>query len=205
MKNIIFFFGMRLSLQVNADSSCPAFNPTSQFSLHEKFLTLVTTLEVQDQNSEPLGKVTEKYFSIRAVFILRNTQDQIVAQAEKELFSWGSHIDIYDCHHQKIGAVKEDILQNLFSFSTTYQILNADNQEIAESVKPFHIGDTHIEIGHNGRQIVTLNRPWMSFTDNWKVSVNDPNIVDPRILVMIGAYKTFSDNKRNRDSSDNEK
>ena len=203
MKYLLILLSSLFSISGFADSSCPTFQAPSEFSLHEKLLSWSTTLDIRDSNSSNLGQVTAKIFSIKTTFILTNAQNQVVAQAEKELFSWGSHIDIFDCHHEKIGAIKEDIMKNLFSFSTTYEILDSHDKTIAQSVKPFHIGDTNIEIGHNGRNAIKLNRPWLSLKDVWQVSVEDPNIVDSRILVMIGAYKTYSDNSR-QSKSDND-
>jgi hypothetical protein len=49
----------------------------------------------------------------------------------------------------------------------------------------------------DGSVIATLHRPFFNFTDRWRVNVFKPDAVDPRLLVIIAAYKTSVDNDRN--------
>jgi hypothetical protein len=48
--------------------------------------------------------------------------------------------------------------------------------------------------------VATIDRPafnWVS--DKWAVSIKNRDAVDPRIIVIIGAYKTAVDNDRVRE------
>ena len=195
MKTVIILVSL---LSFNAIAgTCPMGDLPNEFTLHESFLSVTTTMNVEDSKGNPLGKVKLEFLSLRTIFNYTNNLGQLVAQAEKEPFSWGSNITIYDCNHLKIGAIKEDVVNNILSLTKTYTINDANGLEIAKSIKPFHLGDTHIIIGASGKDVARLDRPWLRLKDTWKVNVSNPSIIDSRILVMIGSYKTYSDRKIN--------
>ena len=196
MKNLAFIFFSLISINSFA-GSCPVIALPSEFTLRENFLSLSTTMSVENSKGKTLGKVKLEFLSLRTIFNYTNNLGQLVAQAEKEVFSWGNNITIYDCNHLKIGAIKEDVINNIFSLSKTYTIQNSAGVAIAKSIKPFHLGDTHIVIGSNGHEVARLARPRLRLKDNWRINILNPSVIDSRVLVMIGSYKTYSDRKIN--------
>lgn len=48
-----------------------------------------------------------------------------------------------------------------------------------------------------GSTLSTIKRPMINLTgDTWTVDIANHDVIDPRILVMIGAYKTSADKDR---------
>ena len=44
-----------------------------------------------------------------------------------------------------------------------------------------------------------LHRSWIRVTDKWSIDIYDHDVVDPRLLVMLGTFKTDADNKKARE------
>ena len=93
------------------------------------------------------------------------------------------------------------MLKSLFKIHTTYSILDASDREIAVSEKVDWISTSVTLSKPNGGVIATLKRPWLNIlADSWTVKVADKSAVDPRLIVMIAAYKTSVDNDRRAES-----
>jgi uncharacterized protein YxjI len=173
--------------------SCPTAGLPSKFKLKEQFFSFTTKLNLSGEG-RPLGYVREKIISLTTSFDYYNEKDQLIAKASKAMFSWGSKLEVFDCDGKKIGSIQEEIFASLFSISTTYTIYNSLDKELAKSIKT-EIAATNFKIKNKDEQIAELHRPWFNITDSWSVEIKKP-ILDSRLLVMIGAFKTASDNER---------
>ena len=166
----------------------------NQFTLNERTVSFTTTLDLQDDDGT-FGRIDEKFFKLTKSFNYTDSSGYKVAEAREKLFSWGVQVDVFDCQGQKIGTIKENILKSLFKTSTTYTIENAIGNVVAVSNKVDIVATSFTLKDPSGKKIATLKRSMFSlFGDNWNVKVYNHDILDPRILVMIGAYKTSTDN-----------
>jgi uncharacterized protein YxjI len=177
-----------------APSAAPAL--PDELTIHERVISLTDTFDLKSGGTK-YGTITEKFFSLTKSFTYVDAQDDCVAKARARLLSWGTHIDVTDCSDRPIGAIKEDVIRSFFKTWTTYSILDGQGKEIAVSDKVEWIS-TDLSIRHpDGRAIAELHRPWLNIlSDNWTVKIRDHAAVDPRIIVLIAAYKTSVDNDR---------
>lgn len=187
---------------VSAQGWPPAAAPLpARFKVRERVLSWTTTFDIMD-DSRTYGVVAEKLLSLTRSFTYTDASGACVAQARQRLLSWGSHVDVTDCQGRAVGSIKEEVLKSLFKVHTTYAILDAGGRELAKSTKVDWIG-TQVTLTAGGRTVAELKRAWLQwFRDTWEVQVVDPAAVDPRLIVMIGAYKTSVDNARRRESKD---
>ncbi|MDD5456005.1 MAG: hypothetical protein PHV30_03115 [Candidatus Margulisbacteria bacterium] len=175
----------------------------SKFNVCEKRLTLTTSFSVSSDAGEH-GSVRAKFFNLSTQFEFKDKSDNLVATGKKALVSWGTRIDVYDSQNNKIGTIREEVLKSLFKRYTSYKILDSNGNEIAKS-KKLDFGATGITLYNpSGKEIATIDRPWINiFRDNWNIDIKDRSAVDMRILVLIGAYKTYSDNAKSSSDSSN--
>ena len=171
----------------------------SEFTIREEFFSLTTSLDIK-ADDKSFGTVSQKILSLTRAFRYTDATGVCIAEARSRILSWGSHVDVTDCSGAKIGGIKEQVIKSLFKVHTTYSILDAADREVAVSTKVEWIS-TFLELTKpTGEQIATLQRPWLSIpTDRWTVKITDKAAVDPRLIVMIAAYKTSVDNARRKD------
>lgn len=170
-------------------ATCPATNLPASFSVAEQPLSWTTTLTVSGG-----GTVSGDMWSWTPSFTYTDGSGALIATAKKAAFSWGVHVDVFDCNGTLIGSVQEKVFSYWSGYQTLYAILDANGHEIATSGK-FGWFDTTFTINDpTGHAVATLNRP-MTFVsgDTWTVQVSQPGVVDDRILVMTAAFKTEAD------------
>ncbi|MCC6750293.1 MAG: hypothetical protein IT371_21695 [Deltaproteobacteria bacterium] len=149
-----------------------------------------------------LGEVRSQLLSLTRTFKYTDGSGQLLATARQALFSWGVQVDVFDCRDAKLGTIKEEVFQSLFKHYTVYTILDANGTKLATSKKldwlttKFSIEDLA------GRVVVEMSRPWFNFLgDTWNITIRDAQALDPRLYIMIGAYKTAADADRRAASS----
>jgi uncharacterized protein YxjI len=155
-----------------------------------------TSFEIRS-GSQKLGKVEQKVLSWTRSFNYYDAQGSLLATARQAAFSWGVQVDIFDCNQKKIGTLKENLLKSWLKVETTYDILDAAGVKVATSEKQdwittdFYLRDT------GGRLVAELHRPWNTlFGESWKVTIHYSQALDPRLYIMVGAYKTSVDKER---------
>ena len=172
----------------------------AEFEVREHVIALTDTFSLK-AGGQTYGRVTQKLISLTKSFTFTDAAGTCIAQARQRILSWGSHVDVTDCSGAKVGAIKEQVFKSLFKIHTTYSILDASDREIAISEKVDWISTSVTLTKPNGGLIATLKRPWLNIlADSWTVKVSDKTAVDPRLIVMIAAYKTSVDNDRRAES-----
>lgn len=195
MKTILLFLIFSTTLFAK---ECPKTLLPNDFILQEKFWTIGTDFEVTHQNKN-LGKVVERVLNWGTTFEFYNEKEELLAKGKKVVFSLGTKLEIFDCNNILIGIIEEEVFESLFSWSTKYIIKDAKGSEVARSEKN-KLTVTHFELFVKGEQVASMTRPWLSLKDKWTVSYKE-SLLDPRFMVMIGAFKTDSDNQKSSSSS----
>ena len=192
-------FLLSLFLQSTAHASCITPTLPSELKLSEKLISLTTSLNLK-ANDVKLGSIDENFFSLVTTFTYNDANHQKIAVAHDKFISWGNDIIVNDCEGNKIGEIKEEILKSLFKVYTTYSILDEKENILGTSEKVDWIG-THFTLFDKNKKIIAeLSRPFINFlTDEWTIKIAKPGVIDNRILVMIGAFKTHADNERRRE------
>ncbi len=176
-------------------ADCEVPSMPDQFTLNERTVSLGTVLDLEDDDGN-FGKISEKLLQLTKSFHYTDISGNKVAEAKQKLLSWGVQIDVFDCQGQKIGTIKENILKSLFKVSTTYTIEDATGSVVAVSNQVDILATSFTLKDPSGNKVATLNRSAINFFgDNWNVKIYNHDVVDPRILVMIGSYKTSADNE----------
>lgn len=149
------------------------------------------------------GSISQHIFSWSRSFTFADENGQTKATANARIFSWGTAIDVKDENGAVLGTIKENVFKSLFKPYTTYSIHDASGKEIATSKKVEWL-QTNFEVHDSkGNWVSSINRPWINWLrDNWTISLNRSGDVDPRILMMIPAYKSAVDADRRSEEDD---
>lgn len=171
-----------------AASSIP--NLPQQYKVSERTFNLGHTFDVES-NDTTYGTVDVKWFRLTTTIFYRDNEGKLVAYGKKAAISIGTRINIYDGNGNLIGTLQKNIFSSLLGpVTSTYSVLDAQGNEIASSVK-FSVITTSIKLNDkNGHTVVELSRPLSVLSDTWDVTVHKPGVIDSRIVVMIGAFKT---------------
>lgn len=203
LKNVALSALLTLSSLAAAD--CPIPELPQKLTLTEALFSWSTTLKL-DSDSGSFGTVTAEVLSWSDTFNYTDAKGNPIATAKTDLFSWGVHIDVTDCEGKKIGELKEQILKSLFSWSSTYEINDAQGNLIARSEKTEWLGTEFNLYDAEGNHLVKISRPWASLLrDNWSIEFSKPGSIDPRLIVTIGAFKTLVDNRRQDEEEEKKK
>ncbi|MDB5038845.1 MAG: hypothetical protein JWQ35_2373 [Bacteriovoracaceae bacterium] len=177
----------------------------SSFFVKENILTVGDSLRIVD-DGHLYGTVREKVFSFTKSFSLEDPNEQVIANAKQEFFAWGVKIDVTDVNGKKIGAIQEEIFKSIFKPYTTYKILDANDNIIAESQKTEWLETEFNLTSSSGEDLAHLHRgAWSWPKDNWAIEIYQKDKLDPRVLLMIAAYKTSVDNDRRKAEEDERK
>lgn len=177
----------------------PAKNQTlpNKFIVNEKVISLVTSFSIEDDNNQDYGTISKDILNLTTTFSYTDANNKLVATGKEELFSWGTKIDFYDAKDNYIGAINENVIESMFKVYTNYTVLDKNEKEIAKSEKT-DILQTDITLtGIDGKKIAKLERDLINITsDTWNIEIFQRDKIDARILPIIVAYKTYSDNKK---------
>ncbi|MBI4676007.1 MAG: hypothetical protein HY748_00300 [Elusimicrobia bacterium] len=179
----------------------------SQFSIYERFFTIfVEKFDLKDPSGKAFGLIEGKFFRLTKTFEYLDGQGDRVAQARARFFALGSTVDVTDPQGRVIGTIKENILKSLFKVYTSYNILDGQGRMAAESEKVEWLSTEMVLRQPDGRVVAEVRRGFkenlLRFTDRWDVTIRDPKAVDPRLIVMIGVFKSSVDNDRRKKASE---
>lgn len=184
---------------LSAFASCPTIELPTQFKAREQWISIGTDMELT-ANKTRIGEIEERIIRLTPTFDLYNVDGKKVAQARKKIFSWGTEIVVKDCEDKIIGTVKENILRSIWDFYTRYDILDANENVIAATEKMEFLSTNFTVFTQKDKkkeEIMKMTRPMLNLvTDAWTVKISKEGVVDPRILVMIPAFKTSADNEQ---------
>ena len=174
------------------------------FEIFENAISFSDTFTVHN-DEQRFGLIKEKIFSLSKSFWFENADGVVIAEAKESLLSWGTEIKVYDGNGALIGEIHEKVFNSLFKVKTSYTIRNSKGEKIAQSEKVDWVSTSFTIKDKDGRTLLKMDRPWMSFpADRWSVRLYDSEIVDPRLSLMIAAYKSSVDNDRSSSSSDDD-
>ena len=165
-----------------------------------------SSFRIKDEKGQ-YGKVVRDVFSpITTTFSYENANGDLVAKGVKQFFSWGTKIDFQDGNGKFIGAINEKVTRSLLKWYTDYTVFDKDGKEVGRSEKTEYF-QTEITLSDlTGKTIAIIKKDYFNvFRDTWNVEVFQKDKVDVRILPIIAAYKTYSDNKKENKSSSKKK
>jgi len=174
----------------------------NEFCIKEKVMSLVTAFTIKDDNTE-YGDVTREIFHLKTTFSYTNANDKLVMKGKEQILSWGTKIDFYDANDNYIGAIHENVFKSIFKVYTSYTVLDKDKKKIAESEKTDILKTKIILTDNDGKKIAKIERDLINIVrDTWTVDIYQRDKIDVRILPIIAAYKTYSDNQKKSDDDD---
>ncbi|MEI6117729.1 MAG: hypothetical protein WCP92_00195 [bacterium] len=174
----------------------------NEFCIKEKVMSLVTAFTIENDGTE-YGDVTRKIFSLTTTFIYTDVNDKLVMKGKEQIFSWGTKIDFYDADDNYIGAIHENVFKSMFKVYTSYTVLDKNKKKVAESEKTDILKTKIILKDNNGEKIAKIERDLINLVrDTWTVNIYQRDKIDIKILPIIAAYKTYSDNQKNKKSDD---
>ncbi len=197
--------GLFAVLMTQAAFACPTIDVPDSYQIKEKVISMDTDFRLLGDEGD-FGTIDQRVIRLSPSFVLKNDRNEIVAQAHQEIFRWGKNLEITDCNGARIGLVKEMVFRNFLSFSKRYEIYDASERLVATSVKKEFI-TTEFEIkSPAGVTAMTMRRGAINFlADTWNVSVSDDTVIDPRIAVMIPAFKTYADIVEDREGRERDR
>ena len=197
MKSLLALLTFATVFSVHA--ACPSIELPSQFKAREQWISIGTDMELT-ANKTRIGEIEERIIRLTPTFDLYNVDGKKVAHARKKIFSWGTEIVIKDCEDKIFGTVKENIIRSIWDFYTRYDILDANKNVIAATEKMEFFSTNFTVFTQKDKkkeEIMKMTRPMINLvTDTWTVKISKEGVIDPRILVMIPAFKTSADNEQ---------
>jgi uncharacterized protein YxjI len=153
----------------------------------------ILAFNVQDDHGGYFGYVQREMAPLHTIFHFKDPLGNEVASAQDTIISVGNEITVTDNQGQKLGTIEEHVIQSLLSAYTNYAIKDPSGNTIAISEKVQLLATTFTISKPDGTQIATLSRPGFRMGESWSVHMSNDSIVDGRILVMIGAFKSYAD------------
>lgn len=200
MKKLIMVLG--LFSTVSAYAVCPEFNPPAKFKAQEELISIGTDV-LLSEGKVRIGEIEERTLRFTPTFELFNVEGLKIASAHKKFFSWGTTIEVRDCEGNIIGSVKENIFKSFFNFFTSYDILDPAGKTIAVTKKFEFFAPEFIVADLNNEPVMILKRRMFNILiDTWNVEILKKDVVDPRIMTMIPAFKTSADNKKREEEKE---
>jgi len=173
------------------------------FSIRERFFSLTDSFDLKDAEGKRFGRISEHLISLTKSFTYTDGEGKKLAHARAKFFALGSTVIVEDGEGRKIGTIKEDIIKSLLKVYTHYRILDARDNVVATSEKVEVLSTQILLRDTSGRIVAELRRGFAEnlfrLTDRWDVRIYDSESVDPRLLVMIAAFKTSVDNDRRKE------
>jgi hypothetical protein len=167
--------------------------------ISHKYLPLPTLLDVL-ADGKSYGSLHRDQITLTTGFDFSDQSGHKVASASKSAFSWGTEIRVKDSSGHVIGSLHKEVIASAFGFGVTnkYAVYNAADVKIAES-EGLKAGVTDFTLKSiNGGVLATIHRSfwWGWLHDVWYIDVNQPGVLDNRLLVMIPSFKTAADNDK---------
>lgn len=188
------------------DTNAPLFlgQHVSQLRIVEKVTMLGLDMGVSANGIE-LGRVEQRMLNITPTFELIDGSGNKVARAEQKLLSWGVQIDIFDQSNNLLGTLKEEVIENLFSISTKYSIVDPKGKILGTSDKLSLFGTDITIKTPDGQMVMKLDRDLINvFRVGWTATVHSEKI-DLRLVAFVASYKTYADKKREEEKAEKKK
>jgi uncharacterized protein YxjI len=164
----------------------------NSMTMKEILFAYGTDLVIKDSDGV-IGTVEQRTLKLTPSFEYRDNNGQVVAYASQQMLSFGTHIDIYDSSGAKIGAFQDKVFRNLLSISRMFSIQDAQGNEIGTSDKISFFGTSIKIYDRDKKHAATISRPAFDLgLADWSIEITGGEI-DPKMLVFIPSYKTYSD------------
>ena len=141
-----------------------------------------------------VAKVLRELKDQRIVYSYLNTNDELMATGQLEKHEMQTSIHVHDVRGEEIGWFSAEI-QNLYP--TEYRVFSSANALIARGWMNW-LGSTFalVDPNHTTHYFVTYSRPmFMLFNDHWHFDIHEEEIIDLRLLAIIGVFQTSCDLK----------
>lgn len=188
MKTFIFTVLLFLSFNVFSQNILTA----KELTLEEHVLSLTTTFDVTS-NGKIVGKIEADFISLTPSFKLYDNSKKLLAYASTDFISLSTTISIYNANKVKIGVIKHEVFEGLFSFENSYSISDGTNKRVATSKKLAMTSS--IRLIENNVNTVYIYRDYSLFGDVWNIESNNTKVSN-LILVFIPAFKTYYDGQK---------
>jgi len=203
----IYGYYSQLPLQQQQQSLPPGQTVTNQFGtgvpdlpsnvqVNENVTGFLTNLRVIG-DGHFYGNIKNELRFATTSLEFKDPFDQVVAKAEMQIWSWGTKIDVTDKNGAPIGAFHEELgWWSAFKGYSSYKIFDSAGVEVAHSEK-HQLFETEILITDmSGKPVAKLYRPAFQIVDTWQLDIYQKEVVDPRIMLMIPAFKTTIDKSK---------
>jgi hypothetical protein len=181
MKGFLFFFCLWLS-----------YAQAKEYVIRYQTLSAGSLFYIDTKEGEPVGKILRQNSS-EGLFFCFVAQDTLLASGQAVVSDvLNLSLTLVDKENQQIGGFLA-IIPNLYP--TEYQIFNKSQQLIAKGYMNW-IGSTFslVDPENPTHYLATFFRPFFKlFNDNWHVDVLEENLIDLRLLCVLGAFQTACD------------
>ena len=153
--------------------------------------------------------IKERVFSWGDKFDIYDRNGQVRYYVEGEVFSWGKKLHVYDRFDREVAFIR----QELFSWMPCYQVL-VNGKAVADIRKELslfvpryrvdglgwevegHFLAHDYQVTHNGRQIVTIQKEWMTWGDSYRLQIapEADEIVALAVVLTIDCMVEQQDN-----------
>lgn len=200
MEKLLLILGLLSA--ASAFAVCPRIDLPVKFKAQEELISIGTDVLLSDGKVR-FGEIEERTLRLTPTFELFNIDGLKIATASKKFFSWGTTIEVKDCEDNLIGSVKENIFKSFFKFYTSYDILDSTGKTVATTKKFEFFAPEFIVTNVKNEELMILKRRTFNIlVDTWNVEILRKDVVDPRIMIMIPAFKTSADNKKSEEEKE---
>jgi len=188
-------------------SNCPMPQLPANFHVDEKVMDTGWSFKVKSWDGKTsFGTIGESLMNWEKKLTWKWKSEK-EATGIQAAISWGDLIHITDCKGVKLAKLKEEIFSGFTNMITKYDIVNNAGAIVGKSEKVEWIGapEFTIKSGDGQRILAKITRPVFSWGDQWQIqrpnmasyasgggkgNANDALAQDPRVLVMLAAFKT---------------
>ncbi len=158
--------------------------------VNEKVFSWTTSFEIKTREGLKLGTVYRKIFSWTPEYHLIDNDEQLLAKATMQFWSFGATFDVTDYRGLALGTVEE----KLTWFFPTFAINAPSGQHLAEAQLSFWETQYRVTDARDGHLIATFSRPFFRLYNNWTVQIVDPaaiheNNIHPQMFLTLMAFQ----------------
>lgn len=203
--------GVMTQTGVGATSCSPPKLPLS-FHVNQKVIAAGWNFEVKsDDGNTDYGSVQESLLSWekKLIWSFKSTKQSTGVEAA---ISWGEQIKILDCNQNELATLQEQVFAGFSNAVSKYSIENKEGTKVGVSEKVEWIGapEFTLKSADENRVLAKIRRPTFSWGDQWQIQrfhlandtqahPSDALVQDPRVLIMLAAFKTASKESTTKD------
>lgn len=129
----------------------------------------------------------------RFTFDLKTKNKELIARAYETRKGDDLKLEIRDCENRSIGVIKAKTFRNTFALNKAYTILDGYERDIGSATKNQLMATQYDVVNNAGQKTMRIHNSALDlFGDSWTIDFYSQEM-DPRVTLMLPAYKTSSD------------